>query len=75
MQKASTDRGFLSALPTVQGALSKSDASMVMAVTAVHMLVRDFFARRGSHFGHLRSEFQRLTGQRMVAIQMHFGCP
>ncbi|MPN38578.1 hypothetical protein SDC9_186102 [bioreactor metagenome] len=46
---------------------------MVMAVRAMHVLVRDFLGRCSAHIRHLGAELQCLARQRMVAVQMYLG--
>ena len=46
---------------------------MLMAVCSVHMAVGDLFLRGTAHIDHPAAEAQRLPGQWVVAIQMHFG--
>ena len=45
---------------------------MVVAVLAVHVAVGDLFGGGSAHRLHLAAELQRLAGQRVVAVQVHF---
>ena len=42
-----------------------------MTARAMHMAVGEFFCARLAHFGHFDVEMQRLTGERMVAVDVH----
>ena len=46
---------------------------MLVSVRPVHMPVCNFFSTGSAHFGDLAAELQRLPGQRVVAVQVHFG--
>ena len=46
---------------------------MLVAVGPVHMAVGDFFLGSHAHIKHPATEAQRLPGQWVVAVQMHFG--
>ena len=44
---------------------------VMMTAGAVHVTVREFFLGRGTHFGDLHVEVERLTGERMIAVHGH----
>ena len=46
---------------------------MLVAMRAMHMAVGDFFGTCSAHFSHFAAELQRLSRQRVVAVQVHFG--
>jgi len=46
---------------------------VLMAVCPVHMAVGDLFCRSVAHINYAATEAQRLTGKRVVPVQMHLG--
>jgi 50S ribosomal protein L16 3-hydroxylase len=45
--------------------------AMIVAVGAMHMLMRDFLFRRHPHVAHVEREAQCHAGQRMIAVEDH----